>query len=79
MGIENKKITWRKQREKQKFLLLCFILTLFLYLYPQGDQQEKEYFNVSCMRLRMSYHISNNLPELFNGYLATKIGQGILS
>ena len=25
----------------------------------------------------MSYHIFNNLAELFNGYLAAKIGQGI--
>ena len=31
------------------------------------------------MRLQMSYHRFNNLGELLNGYLATKIGQGILS
>ena len=29
--------------------------------------------------IRMSYHRFNNLAELLNGYLATKIGQGIFS
>ena len=31
------------------------------------------------MRVQMSYHIFNNISELINGYLAAKIGQGILS
>ena len=39
----------------------------------------KIYFNLSWMRVRISYHRFNNLAELLNGNLATKIGCGILS
>ena len=38
-----------------------------------------KYFNLSWLRVRMSYHIFNNLTELINGDLAAKIGQGIFS
>ena len=41
--------------------------------FPQGDQQAKKYFNLSWLRVRMSYHIFNNLAELLNGDIATKI------
>ena len=39
----------------------------------------KNMFNLSWLRVRMSYHIFNNLAELLNGDLAAKIGQGIFS
>ena len=35
------KTIWIQQKEKHKFLFLCCILTLFFYIYPQGDQQAK--------------------------------------
>ena len=34
-------------------------------------------FNISWLRVRMSYHRFNNLAKLLNGDLAAKIGQGI--
>ena len=39
----------------------------------------KKIFNLSWLRVRMSYHRFNNLAELLNGDLATKTGQGIFS
>ena len=36
------KITRRQQKEKQKCLLLCCILTFFSYIYSQGYQQAKK-------------------------------------
>ena len=39
----------------------------------------KRSFNLSWMRVRMSYHRFNHLAELLNGDLATKIGRGIFS
>ena len=36
-------------------------------------------FNLSWLRLLMSYHIFNNLSELLNGDLAAKIERGIIS
>ena len=50
---------------------------IFFYVYPQGDQQAKKYFNLSWLRVRMSYHIFNNLAELLNGDLTVKVGPGI--
>ena len=39
----------------------------------------KNSFNLTWLRVRMSYHRYNNLAELFNGDLAAKIGRGIFS
>ena len=39
----------------------------------------KKSFNLTWLRVRMSYHGFNNLAELLNGVLAAKIGQGIFS
>ena len=39
----------------------------------------KKLFNLTWLRVRMSYHRYNNLAELLNGYLAAKIGRGIFS
>ena len=55
------------------------LITLFLYIYPQGNQQGNKSFNLSWLRVRMSYHIFNNLAELLNGDLAAKIGRDIFS
>ena len=39
----------------------------------------KKSFNLTWLRVQMSYHIFNNLAELLNGDLAAKIGQGTFS
>ena len=39
----------------------------------------KKSFNLSWMRVKMSYHRFNNLAELLNRDLAAKIGRGIFS
>ena len=39
----------------------------------------KKYFNLSWLRVRMSYHIFNTLAELINGDLAAKTGREIFS
>ena len=41
MDIENKKDLM--STKKLKCLILCFKLTLFFYIYQQGDQQAKQY------------------------------------
>ena len=38
-----------------------------------------KWFNLSCIRLQMSYYGFNNLSELLTGHLDAKIGWGILS
>ena len=55
------------------------MLTLIFYVYPQGDQQDKKSFNLSCLIVQISYHRFNNLLEIINGDLAEKIGRGIIS
>ena len=39
----------------------------------------KNSFNLTWLRVRISYHRYNNLVELLNGDLAVKIGRGIFS
>ena len=39
----------------------------------------KNSFNLTWLRVRMSYHRYNNLADLLNGDLAAKIGRGIFS
>ena len=39
----------------------------------------KKSFNITWLRVIMSYHRFNNLAELLNGDLAAKIGRGIFS
>ena len=73
------KRTRRQQKEKHKYLILCCILTLFFFVYPQGDQQAKNSFNLSWPRVQMFYHRFNNLVGLLNGDLYTKIRWGIFS
>ena len=85
MEIQDEKLDIENEKEpdvnkkKQKCLLLCCLITLFSYIFPQGDQQANKYFNLSWLRVGISYHIFDNLAELLNRDLATKIGQGILS
>ena len=67
-------------RKKNRIVYFCFcLITLFSYIFPQDDHQDKMYFNLSWLRVWMSYHRFDNFTELLNGDLATKIGCGILS
>ena len=50
----------------------------FTFIHRVVDTLKKS-FNISWMRVRMSYHIFNDLSKLLNGDLATKIGWVILS
>ena len=52
---------------------------VFFNIYPQGDRQLKYIFNFSCLRVKMSYHISNYFSKLLDKDLIVKIGFGILS
>ena len=54
-------------------------IKIFFYIYPQGDQQDEKYFNLYWMRIKISYHIFNNLSEIVNIDLSAKIGRKILS
>ena len=65
-------------KKKQKCIFLSRVLTLFIYVFLQIDWRTKK-IHVSWLRVRMLYHIFNNLAEFLNGDLATKVGQGILS
>ena len=51
---------------------------LFFYVYPKGDQEAKNHFNFSWLRVKMSYHIFNNLSKLLNKDLSVKIVWGVL-
>ena len=46
--------------KKQKCIFFRFVLPLSLYIHPRGDQQTKKTFNISWIRVKMSYHRFNN-------------------
>ena len=79
---QDKKVDIEKEpdvKKKQKFLLLCCLITLFSKYIHRVINRLKYYFNLSWTRVWMSYHRFNNLAELLNGDLAAKIGLGIFS
>ena len=48
------------------------------YIHRVINRQKKS-FNLSWLRVIMSYHIFNNLEELLNGYIVAKTRRLILS
>ena len=84
---------WRKQDEKmekgknrdvsvKKNINVYFFVAYSRYFSTEIHRvidRLKKPFNLTKLRVQMSYHIFNNLAELFNGDLATKIGRGIFS
>ena len=78
------KISWQRKwpgrwkKDKQEYLFLRCVLTLFLYVHPQGDKQDLKYFNLSWFRVQISYHRYNDLSKLIYEDFIAKIGQGIL-
>ena len=53
-------------------------MTFFASIHRVINRLKKS-FNLSWMRVKMSYHGFNNLAEILNGDLAAKIGRGIFS
>ena len=85
--------SWRKQDEKveknkerdvsvkkDRNVYFCDAYSRYFFttIHRVIDRLKKS-FNLTWLRVRMSYHIFNNLAELLNGDLAGKIGQGIFS
>ena len=52
---------------------------VIFYVYPKGDRQAKNPFNISWKRVQTYYHRFNNLDEFLIGDLAKKGVQVILS
>ena len=78
-----KRSIWKKnqtstKRKTEKYNSVLSTQIIF-YVYLQGDKQVKKYFNLSWMIVIISYHKCDNLAELLNRDLATKIGRGIFS
>ena len=84
---------WRKQDEKAEkekerdvsvkknrnvYFCVAYSLYFSAAIHRVNDRLKKS-FNLTWLRVRMSYHRFNNLAELLNGYLAAKIGRGIFS
>ena len=59
------------------FVLLTHVI--FLPAIHRVNDRLKKLFNLTWLRVRMSYHGYNNLAELLNGDLAAKIGRSIFS
>ena len=61
-------------------IYFCVAYSSYFYasIHRVNDKIKKS-FNPSWLRVRMYYHIFNNLSELLNGNLAAKIGRGIIS
>ena len=84
---------WRKQDEKveknkeqnvsvKKNRNVYFFVAYLRYFSTAVHRvidRLKNSFNLTWMRVRMSYHRFNNLEELLNGDLAAKTGRGIFS
>ena len=65
--------TSAKIETERSTFVLCTHVT-FLYIHRMIDRL-KQSFNLSWLRVQMSYHKFNNLAELLNGNLAAIIGQ----
>ena len=74
------KRTRRQQQQKNRNGYFC---VAYLRYFPMSIHRVinrlKKSFNLSWLRVRMTYHRFNNLAELLNGDLADKIGRGIFS
>ena len=78
LDIENKKepdVNIKKSRN----VSFCVAYSLYFSMSIHRVINREKYFNFSWLRVRMPYHIFNNLAELFNGDPAAKIGRGIIS
>ena len=79
MDIENEKEPYINKKKSRN---VCFCVSYSRYFSTSIHRvikSLKKSFNLSWLRVQMSYHRFNNLSELPNRDLDTKIGQGILS
>ena len=77
---QDEKVDTKKEPDisKKKNIYVCFYVAYSRYFSTSIHRvinRLKRYFNLSWLRVQMSYHIFNNLVELLNGYLAAKIEQ----
>ena len=79
LDIENEKEPDVNKKKKKNFYFCVANSRYFSTFIHRLINRLKIYFNISWLRVIMSYHRFNNLAGLLNGDLAAKIGQGILS
>ena len=81
---KDEKVDMEKERDvsKKKNVNVYFCVAYSRYFYTsilRVFDRIKKSFNLSWLRVRMSYHIFNNLAELLDRDLAARIGRGIFS
>ena len=65
-----------KNKNENFFFNISYSRKFSKYIHRVIDRLKKS-FNLSCLRVRISFRIFNNLSELINGYITVKIGRGI--
>ena len=81
---QDEKVDMKKEPDvnKNKNRNVYFCIAYSWYFYTSIHKviiRLKTSFNLSWVRVRMSYHRFNNLAGLLNGYITAKIGRGIFS
>ena len=83
MGKQDEKVEKNKERDisvkKNRNVYFCVSYSRYFSAEIHRVYSLKKSFNLTWLRVRMSYHRFNNLEELLNGDLAAKIGRGIFS
>ena len=80
----DEKVEKEKERDvsvkKNRNVYFCIAYSRYFYTaIHRVIDSLKNPFNLTCLRVQMSYHRFNNLAKLLNGDLAAKIGRGIFS
>ena len=84
MGKQDEKLEKKKVQDvsvkKNRNIYFCVAYSRYFSteIHRVIDRLKKS-FNLTWLRVRISYHRYNNLAELLNGDLAAKIGRGIFS
>ena len=77
LDIENEKEP-DVNKKKNRHVYFCIAYSRYFSIsIHRVINRLKKTFNLSWLRVRMSYHRFNNLAELLNGDLAAKTGRGI--
>ena len=81
---KNKMRSWRKIKKetsafKRKLYFVVAYSRYFSTAIHRVIERLKNSFNLTWLRVQMSYHRFNNLAELLNGDLTAKIGRWIFS
>ena len=75
---ENKERDISVKKNRNVYFCVAYSRCFSTEIHRVIDRLKKS-FNITWLRVRMSYHRYNNLAELLNGDLAVKIGRGIFS